>query len=88
MHYPNIVPGVFHARPNRFIAHIEINGQAEICHVKNTGRCQAVPVLQRYRRGFRRRKACFVSSYQCTSVLGYNSLLHILIGLSRQKREK
>ena len=40
MHYPNMVPGVFHARPNRFIAHIEINGQAEICHVKNTGRCR------------------------------------------------
>ena len=40
MHYPNIVPGVFHARPNRFIAHIEINGQTEICHVKNTGRCR------------------------------------------------
>ena len=40
MHYPNIVPGVFHARPNRFIAHIEINGQAEVCHVKNTGRCR------------------------------------------------
>ena len=40
MHYPNMVPGVFHARPNRFIAHIEINGQTEICHVKNTGRCR------------------------------------------------
>ena len=40
MHYPNMVPGVFHARPNRFIAHIEINGQAEVCHVKNTGRCR------------------------------------------------
>ena len=35
-----IVPGVFHARPNRFIAHIEIDGQLEICHVKNTGRCR------------------------------------------------
>ena len=40
MHYRNMVPGVFLARPNRFIAHIEINGQTEICHVKNTGRCR------------------------------------------------
>ena len=40
MQYINIVPGVFLARPNRFIAHIEINGQTEICHVKNTGRCR------------------------------------------------
>lgn len=40
MQYPNMVPGVFRARPNRFIAHIEIDGKLEICHVKNTGRCK------------------------------------------------
>ena len=35
-----MVPGRFLARPNRFIAHIEIDGKEEICHVKNTGRCR------------------------------------------------
>ena len=40
MEYTKMVPGVFRARPNRFIAHIEINGKEEICHVKNTGRCR------------------------------------------------
>ena len=35
-----IVQGKFLARPNRFIAHIEIDGKEEICHVKNTGRCR------------------------------------------------
>ena len=40
MHYDNMVPGIFLARPNRFIAHIEIDGRLEICHVKNTGRCR------------------------------------------------
>ena len=40
MRYENMVRGNFLARPNRFIAHIEIDGQAEICHVKNTGRCR------------------------------------------------
>ena len=40
MHYENMVPGVFLARPNRFIAHIEIDGKIEVCHVKNTGRCK------------------------------------------------
>ena len=40
MHYNNMVPGEFLARPNRFIAHVEINGKTEICHVKNTGRCR------------------------------------------------
>jgi sugar fermentation stimulation protein A len=40
MHYPNMVPGIFLSRPNRFIAHVEINGQVETVHVKNTGRCR------------------------------------------------
>ncbi len=40
MHYDNMIPGIFLARPNRFIAHVEIGGQVEICHVKNTGRCR------------------------------------------------
>ena len=40
MHYPNMVSGVFRSRPNRFIAHIEISGQEQVCHVKNTGRCR------------------------------------------------
>ena len=40
MHYKNMVPGRFLQRPNRFIAHIEIDGQEQVCHVKNTGRCR------------------------------------------------
>lgn len=40
MTYSNMVPGIFLARPNRFIAHVEIDGQVEIVHVKNTGRCR------------------------------------------------
>ena len=40
LHYGNMVEGKFLARPNRFIAHVEIDGKLEICHVKNTGRCR------------------------------------------------
>ena len=40
MHYSNMVPGIFHARPNRFIAHVEIGGETQVVHVKNTGRCR------------------------------------------------
>jgi len=40
MQYAQMVPGVFLSRPNRFIAHVEIGGQTEIVHVKNTGRCR------------------------------------------------
>jgi sugar fermentation stimulation protein A len=40
MKYSNILEGKFISRPNRFIAHIEIDDKIEICHVKNTGRCK------------------------------------------------
>ena len=40
MHYQNMIPGFFLSRPNRFIAHVEIDGREEIVHVKNTGRCR------------------------------------------------
>ena len=40
MQYAQIMQGVFRARPNRFIANVEIAGREEIVHVKNTGRCK------------------------------------------------
>ena len=40
MKYTDMVPGTFIKRPNRFIAHVEIDGQEQIVHVKNTGRCR------------------------------------------------
>lgn len=40
MIYSNLVAGKFLARPNRFIAHVELEGQPVVCHVKNTGRCR------------------------------------------------
>ena len=44
MQYPNICSGRFLARPNRFIAHVEVAGRMEACHVKNTGRCRELLV--------------------------------------------
>ncbi len=40
MNYEHIVEGCFQERPNRFIALVEIEGQIEKVHVKNTGRCR------------------------------------------------
>lgn len=40
MKYRNTVKGIFQDRPNRFIAHVNINGKTETVHVKNTGRCK------------------------------------------------
>ena len=40
MRYRRIVQGKFLKRPNRFIAHVEVDGKEEVVHVKNTGRCK------------------------------------------------
>ncbi len=44
MRYQNIQRGTFLARPNRFIAQVELGGRVEVCHVKNTGRCRELLV--------------------------------------------
>ena len=67
MRYEKIVKGIFKDRPNRFIAHVEIEGKLETVHVKNTGRCKEllIPgctvILEdfRNRQGFENRKTKF-----------------------------
>ena len=44
MNYKNIHRATFISRPNRFIAECELNGEAVIAHVKNTGRCRELLV--------------------------------------------
>ncbi|MBE6957155.1 MAG: DNA/RNA nuclease SfsA [Ruminococcaceae bacterium] len=44
MQYKKIVSGRFIDRPNRFIARVEIHGQVQTVHVKNTGRCRELLV--------------------------------------------
>ncbi|MBE6970987.1 MAG: DNA/RNA nuclease SfsA [Ruminococcaceae bacterium] len=40
MRYREVVKATFLARPNRFIAHVLLDGEEVVCHVKNTGRCR------------------------------------------------
>lgn len=40
MKYGQVISGKFISRPNRFIAYVDINGEIELVHVKNTGRCR------------------------------------------------
>lgn len=44
MKYNNTEAAVFIDRPNRFIAHVKLNGRTETVHVKNTGRCKELLV--------------------------------------------
>lgn len=40
MTYPNIINAEFLSRTNRFIAEVNVDGNQETVHVKNTGRCK------------------------------------------------
>ncbi len=44
MQYETMKKGIFLERPNRFIAHVDVEGRQVICHVKNTGRCRELLV--------------------------------------------
>ena len=44
MRYTEILPAEFLSRPNRFIAHVRLEGEEVVCHVKNTGRCRELLV--------------------------------------------
>ncbi len=40
MLYESVILGRFQSRPNRFVAHVRLEGETIVCHVKNTGRCR------------------------------------------------
>ena len=44
MQYERVRRGSFVARPNRFIAHVALDGETVVTHVKNTGRCRELLV--------------------------------------------
>ena len=44
MKYQNVISASFTDRPNRFVAHVDLNGRTETVHVKNTGRCRELLV--------------------------------------------
>lgn len=70
MIYENTCRGEFISRPNRFIAHVLVNGTDETVHVKNTGRCKelllpgAEVILQRSDDPKRKTKFDLISVYK------------------------
>ena len=65
MKYSKIIHGKFIDRPNRFIAHVEVDGKIETVHVKNTGRCRELllpgveVVLEDFRQNPGKRRTLF-----------------------------
>ena len=79
MEYKNIVKGKFISRPNRFVAEIEINGEAVSAHVKNTGRCREllVPGAVVYLEDFSGRMGSRRLRYSLICVMKGNTLVNM-----------
>lgn len=79
MIYDNIKKAKFLSRPNRFIAHIEIDGKTEIAHVKNTGRCKelltssATVFVQENNLPHRKTKYDIISVYKSGQLINIDS---------------
>lgn len=101
MQYEKIVKGIFLDRPNRFIAHVNIDGKTETVHVKNTGRCKelllqgSIVILEdfRNREGFENRKTKFdlIAVYkklESNHPLYTNNQTEVLINMDSQLPNK
>lgn len=70
MKYKNVKEAIFLSRPNRFLAHIMVDGKEEISHVKNTGRCKEIlkegtkVIVQRADNDLRKTKYSLIAAYK------------------------
>ena len=64
MRYEKIREGKFIRRPNRFVAEVEIDGEIQKVHVKNTGRCHELlkPGVRVYLEDFKESMVSFLTA--------------------------
>lgn len=79
MTYNNIIEGKFIKRINRFIAEVDIDGQIERVHVKNTGRCKELFIegrtiyLEKSNNPNRKTKYSLISIYKGDELINIDS---------------
>ena len=79
MIYKQVKQGKFISRPNRFIANIEIDGDTQVCHVKNTGRCRELLIpgarvfVQKSDNPMRKTKYDLISVYKDAMLINMDS---------------
>lgn len=79
MKYTSTANAVFLKRPNRFIAHVLLEGREEIVHVKNTGRCREIlqegtqVVLEGPVRGGRKTRYSLIAGYKDDRLINIDS---------------
>lgn len=77
MEYKNIVKAKFIDRPNRFVAHVELDGKEVAVHVKNTGRCRELLV-----------KDAVVYLEDFTQNMGTRKMAYSLIAVEKKTKDK
>lgn len=79
MKYDNVTEAIFIKRPNRFIAHVLLNGNEEIVHVRNTGRCREIlipgtkVILEKSKNENRKTRYSLVSAYKGDMLINIDS---------------
>ncbi len=79
MKYANFKMASFIQRPNRFIAHVLVDGKEEIVHVKNTGRCKEIlkegttVILEEAIGKQRKTKYSLISAYKDEALINIDS---------------
>lgn len=79
MQYETIQRATFIKRPNRFIAHVLLNGQEEKVHVKNTGRCKEIlkegstVILEKAKNKNRKTKYSLIAAYKNDLLINIDS---------------
>lgn len=79
MKYSKIKKAAFVDRPNRFVAHVTVDGKEETVHVKNTGRCKelltpnATVILEESSNPNRKTKYSLIAVYKGDKLINMDS---------------
>lgn len=92
MKYIKTVVGNFIKRPNRFVAHVDVDGKEEIVHVKNTGRCKellkegAKVILEEGTNPKRKTKYSIVAVYKDNLLINMDSQAPNIVAMEALQR--
>jgi sugar fermentation stimulation protein A len=77
--YKSAITASFINRPNRFLAHVMIDGREEVVHVKNTGRCREIltegtgVILEEAETAGRKTRYSLISAYKGEVLINIDS---------------
>lgn len=94
MNYSSIKTAKFIKRPNRFIAHVLLDGREEIVHVKNTGRCKEIlqegvtVILEEAQNANRKTRYSLIAAYKGDVLINIDSQVPNLVVYEAIKEQK